>query len=187
MRSSQRHRVLAPALALLAATAALSAPLIAARSASEDWPFVWIAATSVGCAVGTLALLLLLRRRPLLRMARQAVVGPLILAVLLTVLAPALPTAPTPPFARRAAEQVAERGIRIERLSSGLNNLTQVEARAVEQLRIIETGSEGTMNRINSIAYRNPLFSDLMILAEDVLEQVANPAKPIDDILRILE
>jgi hypothetical protein len=74
-------------------------------------------------------------------------------------------------FARRQAEQLRQRGIRIIRL---LKNLSREDARAVEQALIEIHGLEkngGTlMNRINSIARSNPRFAALLRRGLELLE-----------------
>jgi RHS repeat-associated protein len=62
---------------------------------------------------------------------------------------------------RRAAEQLAEKGIGINPIN-GLENLSRADARAVEQVLIEENGGPGggqLLAKINSIASNNPIYS----------------------------
>lgn len=76
-------------------------------------------------------------------------------------------------FARRAAEQLRQRGFRIERL---LKNLSREDARAVEQALIeihgLEKNGGSLLNRINSIARSNPRFAALLRRGMDLLESI---------------
>jgi hypothetical protein len=61
---------------------------------------------------------------------------------------------------RRAAEQLASKGINIEPIQ-GLQNLSRADARAVEQVLIEENGGPGggqLLNKINSIAQSNEIY-----------------------------
>ena len=75
-------------------------------------------------------------------------------------------------LARRAAEQLAKRGIQIEKVIGGLS---RVDARAVEQTLIEIHGLQkngGTLiNRINSIARTNPVYADAVRRGMEILEK----------------
>lgn len=80
-------------------------------------------------------------------------------------------------FARRAAQHLRSTGIQIERIP-GLDNLTRVEARAVEQVLILRYGLQKTggslMNRINSIAESRPDFGALLRRGVDILNRAGH-------------
>jgi hypothetical protein len=73
-------------------------------------------------------------------------------------------------LARRAAQQLAEKGINIEPV---LSNLTRAQARGVEQalIEIHGLGKEGgtLLNKINSIAQSNPDYARLLQVGYDLL------------------
>jgi hypothetical protein len=64
-------------------------------------------------------------------------------------------------LARRAAEQLAGKGIDIEAIDGLSGNLSRADARAVEQVLIEEYGGSGggqLINKINSISPNNPIY-----------------------------
>ena len=79
---------------------------------------------------------------------------------------------------RRAAEQLTEKGIRIQPIE-GLENLSRADARAVEQV-LIEThglGRDGgtLLNKINSISPNNPIYQQSIQRGNDLLRQAGYP------------
>jgi uncharacterized protein RhaS with RHS repeats len=78
-------------------------------------------------------------------------------------------------FERRAAEQFASKGIRIDPIR-GLDGLTREEARGVEQSLIERYGlgkNGGTLlNKINSIAQSNPSYGSLVQRGLEILAEV---------------
>ncbi|KFE66801.1 hypothetical protein [Hyalangium minutum] len=78
-------------------------------------------------------------------------------------------------LARRAAEQLREKGIHIEDL---MNNLSREDARAVEQVLIEIHGLQkngGTLlNRINSIARSNPKYARALRRGKELLKTLKN-------------
>lgn len=81
-------------------------------------------------------------------------------------------------FAVRAANHLRKKGIRIEEIP-GLSNLSRYDARAVEQV-LIETfglggkiGQKGQLlNRINSIAEKNPIYAESLKRGYELLQKV---------------
>lgn len=81
-------------------------------------------------------------------------------------------------FERRAAEQLAEKAIRI-RAFPGLANLSRADARAVEQV-LIETHGLGRnggslINKINSISRNNPVYAESLKRGAELLKQAGYP------------
>jgi hypothetical protein len=76
-------------------------------------------------------------------------------------------------MARRAAEQLRQRGLRIQELMSGLS---REDARSVEQALIELHGLQkrgGTLlNRINSVARSNPKYADMLRRGKELLESI---------------
>ena len=76
---------------------------------------------------------------------------------------------------RRAAEQMAEKGIQIKGIP-GLGNLSRYDARAVEQVLIEQYGlgkNGGTLlNQINSIAPSNPIYQQSTQRGLEILDAV---------------
>lgn len=75
---------------------------------------------------------------------------------------------------RRAAEQLAERGISIEAIE-GLENLSRADARAVEQVLIESNGIENLLNKINSIATSNPIYDQAIQRGTQILQTIGYP------------
>jgi len=79
---------------------------------------------------------------------------------------------------RRAAEQLASKGISIDAIP-GLSNIARSEARAVEQVLIENHGlpsSGGTlMNKINSISSANPIYNAAKQQGAELLKQIGYP------------
>jgi RHS repeat-associated protein len=79
---------------------------------------------------------------------------------------------------RRAAEQLRGKGISIEGIP-GLGHLSSADARAVEQVLIETVGlgkNGGTLlNRINSIAKSNPIYSQAIDRGKEILSIVGFP------------
>ena len=78
-------------------------------------------------------------------------------------------------YERRAAEQLAEKGINIEPIF-GLQNLSRADARAVEQV-LIETHGIGTkggtlLNKINSISPNNPIYQQSIQRGIELLREL---------------
>jgi RHS repeat-associated protein len=79
---------------------------------------------------------------------------------------------------RRAAEQLAQKGIEI-RAIPGLQNLSRADARAVEQV-LIETHGLGKnggtlLNKINSISPNNPAYVDSLKRGVELLKRMGYP------------
>jgi RHS repeat-associated protein len=76
-------------------------------------------------------------------------------------------------FARRAAEHLTTKGIKIEPL---MQNLSRADARAVEQtlIEIHGLGKEGgtLLNKINSISKSNPTFGDQLKRGYELLKSI---------------
>jgi predicted short-subunit dehydrogenase-like oxidoreductase (DUF2520 family) len=76
-------------------------------------------------------------------------------------------------LARRAAEQLAQKGIRIGKL---LGNLSRADARAIEQalIEIHGLGKNGgtLINKINSIGKSNPVYAEQLKRGYELLKQV---------------
>lgn len=84
----------------------------------------------------------------------------------------------TKDFISRAAAHLAEKGIQIERIE-GLSNLARAEARAVEQV-LIETfglakNGGSLLNKINSIAQTNPIYSNAITRGTELLKSIKFP------------
>jgi hypothetical protein len=81
-------------------------------------------------------------------------------------------------FARRGAEHLRTTGIRIESIP-GLDNLTRIQARGVEQALINLHGlakNGGTLlNKINSIATHNPVYQSAVQFGKEMLKSVNYP------------
>lgn len=78
-------------------------------------------------------------------------------------------------LARRAGEQLAQKGITIEAIQ-GLGNLTKIDARSVEQVLIETAGlqSQGgiLINKINSISPNNPIYEEAIKVGTQLLQSV---------------
>ena len=81
-------------------------------------------------------------------------------------------------FERRAVAHLAEKGIQI-RAIPGLTGLSRFDSRAVEQVLIEEYGlgkDGGTLlNKINSIATRNPIYRSAIRRGTDLLQSIGYP------------
>jgi RHS repeat-associated protein len=79
---------------------------------------------------------------------------------------------------RRAAEQMAEKGITIQPIP-GLQNLSRADARAVEQVLIETHGLGGNggnlLNKINSISPNNPIYQQSIQQGNKLLRQTGYP------------
>ncbi|WP_052519369.1 hypothetical protein [Archangium violaceum] len=84
----------------------------------------------------------------------------------------------TDDIARRGAEQLRQKGIRIEEF---MKNLSREDARAVEQalIEIHGLGKNGgtLMNRINSIARSNPKYAEALRRGLELLESIGYTGK----------
>jgi filamentous hemagglutinin len=80
--------------------------------------------------------------------------------------------------ALRAAEHLGSKGISIDAIP-GLQNLSQADARAVEQALIEANGLSknggALINKINSIAESNPAYSGALQRGVDLLKQSGYP------------
>ncbi len=78
-------------------------------------------------------------------------------------------------FARRVGEHLSQKGITIEAIP-GLNNLTKIDARGVEQVLIESAGLQsqgGTLiNKINSISTNNPIYEEAVKVGSQLLKSV---------------
>ena len=76
-------------------------------------------------------------------------------------------------LARRAAEQLSSKGIRIQKLMGGLS---RSDARAVEQalIEIHGLGKNGgtLLNKINSISPKNPVYGQQLQRGYDLLKSI---------------
>jgi hypothetical protein len=81
-------------------------------------------------------------------------------------------------FERRAAQHFASKGIAIEKVE-GLSNLSRMDSRSVEQVLIEFYGlgkNGGTLlNKINSIASRNPEYAAAIARGRELLKFVGYP------------
>lgn len=80
---------------------------------------------------------------------------------------------------RRAAEHLAEKGIRIPRVP-GLSNLTREQARAVEQTLIEahglgKNGGSLLYNKINSVSPKNPKYAELLKMGAELFKSARYP------------
>ncbi|PIE89515.1 MAG: hypothetical protein CR997_11130 [Acidobacteria bacterium] len=78
---------------------------------------------------------------------------------------------------RRAGEHLAEKGIKIKAVR-GLRNLSRADAKAVEQvlIELHKLGKNGTLlNRINSIAKKNPVYAQSIKRGKEILKSVGYP------------
>lgn len=71
-------------------------------------------------------------------------------------------------LARRSANHLISKGWRIEPLP-GLDKLSRVDARAVEQVLIEHYGLENLHNKINSIASRSKIYPDAIKRGVEIL------------------
>jgi filamentous hemagglutinin len=76
-------------------------------------------------------------------------------------------------FARRQAEQ-GQKGWLIQRIP-GLEHLSRSDARAVEQVLIEQYGLNSLLNKINSIAASNPIYSEAVRRGQEILDIVGIP------------
>ena len=74
-------------------------------------------------------------------------------------------------FSRRAYEHFVSRGWRIE-VIEGLNFLPRIEARGAEQVLIETYGLNNLYNKINSIAWNNPVYKASTQLGRGLLEKL---------------
>lgn len=72
---------------------------------------------------------------------------------------------------RRAAEQLASKGINIQAIP-GLENLSRIDARALEQVLIEQHGLENLLNKINSISPANPVYEEAIKKGAEILEKI---------------
>ena len=77
----------------------------------------------------------------------------------------------TSDFARRAGEHLRQRGWQIERIQ-GLDQLSRVDARAVEQVLIEHYGLDTLLNQINSIAATNPIYQNAIQRGTVILNRI---------------
>ncbi len=74
-------------------------------------------------------------------------------------------------FTRRAYEHAVTKGIDIQKIS-GLESLSRVDARAVEQVLIERFGLSNLLNQINSISPSNPVYQDALQRGTEILKAV---------------
>ena len=74
-------------------------------------------------------------------------------------------------FLRRAEEHLLYRGWRVSPIP-GLENLSQYDARAVEQVLIEYYGLENLYNQINSIATTNPIYQEAIQRGTEILQRI---------------